>query len=317
MSTASNIWTTSSTGGTGDLTLSYPSSGPFMQGAQYQDYWGTGSPDPWVDYTIEEYGSPSLLSIKQYEIGCAPLHAGVTLRRTATNAKIFQTYVQGTGVTPSVAATSAPTAITFGSVAANIRITCSLHAGSVYQLPRFRNDTNVGLFANADCLGWGSANSAFVAIGNFSANTLIYNPYYIPISGLYKSASIYVVTPSSGNVARFALYHDDGSGWVGALINDWGVTAEFPLSTNGRKTTTLATPIFLSAGWYWQAFISNGSGTLSTAHLHFVNPAGTVNGAQMACGTLSQTYGAFASSGLASSGFEMVGTEVLNSVILI
>lgn len=315
MSVANDIVSTSATGGTGDLTLAAPASGPFLHAAQFTDYWGAGLPDPWVDYTALEWTDATDTSSKQVEIGYCPLHTGTTLRRSAGT--IIETYVQGTGVTPSVPNPSAPSALTLGAMAANIRIVCAPHAGGMLQLPRFRNDANTGVTNKADNLGWASAHMASVGGTNMSvaANTLYYFPFLVARRAWYTKATIYVQSGASGN-ARFGLYRPDGTGWADNLIVDWGATAQFNVNATGLKTVTLASAVQLDSGWYVGAFTASSAPTLSCGHIRMPNFFGTASGATISTASKSLTYAALAASAAASSGFGFTSGNTIPCVLL-
>lgn len=311
MTVATNVWATSSTGGAGDLTMLAVPSGPFQGNALFSSVWGSGAPNPWVDYEIIEWADATLTTIKQVEIGQAQLSGGNVLKRST--GVVVQTYLFGTGVKPSVPLVTAPTALTIGATAANIRITCAPHAGYIQQWPRFRNDTNAGITQQADNLGWPTAHmgSLEVSVPNTTgirtlvAGTLYYFPVQIVRTGNYTKATIYVATGVSGS-GRFGLYQDDGTGWPGALIVDWGVTGAFVLNSAGLQTVTLASPAFLVTGWYWGVFQASSAATIAAMHIQYDNPGGTFDGGvTFACAQKTGTYGALASTGVASSGFTM------------
>ena len=208
----SETYQTSSNGGTANLTLSNTTI-HVSQGPKFSDYWGTTAPDPWVDYSIIQFANTSpTLSIVQMEQGIAPLNAGSILARA--NGNVFQSYVLGGGVTPSIVNLSNPTHVNFSTCANNILITTSPYAGGIQQLPRFRNTTNFGVTQLADGLGDPSAHLGMVSGINFvmAANTLYYSPFLVSRSKNYSKATIYVVTASTAGIARVGLYHDDGTG---------------------------------------------------------------------------------------------------------
>lgn len=311
MSVVTNTWTTSSTGGASDLTMVAVSSGPFRGNAIFSDVYGTGTPNPWVYYEVIEWTDFTLKTIKQFEIGKAQLSGGNVLKRSS--GIVVYTYVFGTGVVPSIPNASAPSNISFGSNSANIRITCAPHTGYVQQFPRFRNDNNGGTIQLADNLGWPTAHAGSLEVNvgfNSGVRTLVNGTlYYFPIqiawTGNYTKATIYVGTGATGS-ARFGIYHDDGTAWVGALINDWGTTGAFSLNSSGLQTVTISSPVFLLSGWYWGVLQGNAAAVIAAMHIQYDNPGGTFNGgSNFGFAQKSGTYGALASTGVASSGFAM------------
>lgn len=329
MTRANDICCWSSTGGTGDLTMSAVTSGLFAQSPQFSDVWGTGSPDPWVEYHIIEYADATLMTTKQSESGVCPLHSGVTLKRSA--GKLFKSYVSGTGVTPSAGTLSAPTNISFGTTAANIRIFSGAADDALAQVPKVFNATNAGTGSAgndpgpADLLGRPCGNYNIIS-GGFPAtliivaNTLYLFPFLWTEHGTVQKFTIDVFSgSSSGNLARAGIYEDDGSGWAGKLIVDMvaaGGTA-WNTSATGLITSTITTAINLTPGSKWLAFIANDTPQIQSTHTPQLHQGGTYKTATIHSAQKTVTYGALPSTAPASSGFEYFTVQQACPLVLL
>lgn len=102
---------------------------------------------------------------------------------------------------------------------------------------------------------------------------------------IVKVAMNVTVAGSSTSLMRLGIYNDDGSGYPGSLLADWGTV---DCTTTGVKTITLGTSLVLPIGLYWIGGASQGTSggqtmTLSAGSLDFV-PNGMY--ASFATGTL-------------------------------
>lgn len=326
---ASGVGVTSVTGGSLALVLSGNTSGAILHAAQYTDVWGTSGNPPWVDYRIHEFTDPSWLTLKQSEHGICPLtfSGGIaSLNRAGTNARIKSTWVFGGGYFPSANSSSPPTYINFGTNSANICISIGPSAGDFSTTPPFFNTTNAGTVTQCDLLGWGSYHTE--CVGNSQNNTadeFFYFPFYVKYSKLYQSATITCESSNGAGNSRCAIYDSDGTGWIGNLRVDWVANggSSWDFSSNGRKTSTMSSGTFLTAGWYGMGYVSNdvnGSSFIAVTNSR-INPMGTVGGSHAQYAKIANTYGAFPSTAPASTGIEFGsgadGTATLVPVILI
>lgn len=324
MSAASAVVSTSVTGGTGALVLSAPGTGPVSHAAQYVDIWGTTGNAPWADYSIHEYTDATCTVLKQSEHGTCPLtfSAGIaSLNRAGANAVIWSTWVFGTGYFPSANSATAPSPVSFGTAAANIRISIGPVSGGFPGITPFYNSTNAGTNLTCDLLGSASYHTESVGNGtNNVANVFFYFPFYVKRSGLYQSASIYCSNSLGAGLGRCALYDGDGTGWLGNLRADWVANggAAWDFSSSGPKTSTMSAKIFLTAGWYGMAYVTNdanGSVFIATVNSR-INPMGTIQGSHIQAAQISGTYGAFPSTAPAASTVEFTSqTNGANTVV--
>ena len=141
MTYATDVCCTSITGGTGNLALQSITIGPYSGSPQFSDVWGNSAPYPWIDYKIIEYTDYTCTQEIQWEEGICQLVAGTTLGRAVTNSVIYETYVYGSGITPSNINPNAAQPIFFGSNPDNIKIFSGFSPASTYQTARFLNTT--------------------------------------------------------------------------------------------------------------------------------------------------------------------------------
>ncbi len=304
---ANGIRATSSTGGTGTLTMTDVSSGIFAQSPGFTDAFGTGSTAILVEYTIAEFTDSTFATIKQFEQGVGFL---VPSTNVLTRTKIISTWVYGTGYAPTPAGT-APSAVNFGTNAANIRIFCDPQAGSFLPAISFPQTTNS--VSGADNIGMPAANMGGAYLGMQSgtptANYIWHFPFLWDRLCLVSSASVYITGAASG-VARFGLYEDDGTGWAGNRVVDFAANAggsEFNTSATGIKTSTLTTPILLKPQWYIGALITNAGASFGTAPVFMRSHWGTAGGAPIGYAWGSKTYAALGATGYTASNFVTSG----------
>lgn len=87
------------------------------------------------------------------------------------------------------------------------------------------------------------------------------NSGFVPIQMLrdqsWDAVGLNINTAASDATVHIALYADDGTGYPGELMMDFGTV---DASTTGGKTIDLVEPIALPAGLYWTwAYVSNSS----------------------------------------------------------
>jgi hypothetical protein len=99
-----------------------------------------------------------------------------------------------------------------------------------------------------------------VGVLTVTATTYAY-PLYIPASTI-KTVNISATSGQTGGAGRYALYADNGSGYPGALVSDFGVIGA--LTGTSVQTVTLATPLALASGLYWVASIFTATSTFPT-----------------------------------------------------
>lgn len=139
-----------------------------------------------------------------------------------------------------------------------------------------------------------------VGILTVTATTYAY-PLYIPATTL-KTVSIGVTTGQTAANARVALYADNGAGYPGSLVSDFGAIGA--MTATATVTSTLTTPLAVNSGLYWVGSIFTASGTFPTvigATAAYTNPLA----AQLGFGS---ALAATAPSGNAPTGISVAGT---------
>lgn len=92
---------------------------------------------------------------------------------------------------------------------------------------------------------------------------LSYVPFLLRTGASVVSLGINVTTAgAAGKIARLGMYTCNELGYPGSLLTS---TSDFAIDSTGLKTTTLATPIMLPPGWYYSGSVSDG-GPVITMH---------------------------------------------------
>ncbi len=139
-----------------------------------------------------------------------------------------------------------------------------------------------------------------VGILTVTATTYAY-PLYIPATTI-STVSMSATTGQTGGNARVGLYADNGAGYPGALVRDFGAIGA--LTGTGIVTSTLSATQAVNSGLYWVSSIFTASGTFPTvtgATAAYTNPLA----AQLGFGT---ALAALAPSGNAPTGISVAGT---------
>lgn len=151
--------------------------------------------------------------------------------------------------------------------------------------------------------------------------TLYAYPLYIPATSI-KTVSNAATTGQSGANSHVGIYADNGGGYPGALVSDFGALGA--LTGTGVVTSTLTTPLAVNSGLYWVSSIYTASGTFPTmagisalytnilpAQLGFdtaINALAASGHAATGVSVTGQTYGAL------PAVFPSGATETLNAV---
>ena len=134
-----------------------------------------------------------------------------------------------------------------------------------------------------------------------TASVLVAYPLYIPATAI-KTASVNVTTPQTGGNAHVGIYADNGAGYPGSLVYDFG--AQGALTATGSVTVTPTTAVSLNSGLYWIASIYTATSTFPSVigiTSAYTNPLP----AQLGFDTLAH---AVATSGEAATGITVAGT---------
>lgn len=99
---------------------------------------------------------------------------------------------------------------------------------------------------------------------------------------------------AAGSVIRLGVY-GDSNGYPGALLLDAG-TVGATTGANGLITTTLGTPLALSAGTYWAAVVGQGAPATQPSLIH----AGSITGVFLTS-TMPNAFGAYNTGGVSGA----------------
>jgi hypothetical protein len=273
---ADAIRCTSSTGGSSTVTLSSVTGFP-----QPSDVFGT-SGTRLVNYTISEYTDSTFSTLSKFErgVGSLVLSTGVLTRSV-----IGATWTSGGSYN-----VANPTALSFGSTAANIQILLTATANT--QRPAQPSIQNA--FGDTR---WQPINTRCQADSNAGALTLTNGTeYLIPIEFSFArpitSIGVEVTTAAAGS-ARVALYEWDTDGLGGNLITEFTSAAQIDLSTTtGVKSVTPASPIWIPPGWYY-VWVQANVGAALRIYVGAGSSGAGIHGARdIQYFTKSGTYGA-------------------------
>lgn len=250
---------TTTTTGTGDLTLSSVSGFP-----TFNDGFGVGRH---FYYTIlnDADGTP-------IESGIGHLSASTTLVRD----KVLATFASSTYDNTS------PTAISLAS--GTKRVICAGEAsGFAGGAPSFNRNASLGAtkYRTSSHVLVHDASSSAVTL---TADRLYFVPYLLDCQADVDSIAVRVGTGAAGSSLRLGIYDTDHNGHPGARL---GETSALDCSSSSTNLSGSITPIKLTQGWYWLAIVSNGAPVVG----RYSYMEQSVIGSQSA--NLIQTYGYF------------------------
>lgn len=147
--------------------------------------------------------------------------------------------------------------------------------------------------------GWpaGAVGSTFLTV----TSTLYAYPLYIPATTI-KTVSNAATTGQTGGNSHIGLYADNGAGYPGNLVSDFGVIGA--LTGTGVVTSTLTSPLAVNSGLYWVSSIFTATSTFPT--VVGISPLYT-NTLNMQLG-FPTAADAAATTGFASTGISVAGT---------
>ena len=235
---------TTTTTGTGDLTLTAVSGAPTFTDV----------------FDVNQLFSYSLLTAEGLfiESGLAYLSSATVMVRAKVNA----TYSGGTYTKVSAAAVS---------LSGTTTIICTPTSSTLSSVLPTVDDQSAGInrFVTA----------ANRTIGNTPASVVALRCYYVPFllatGGTIVSMSVNVTGAVAGD-ARCGVYSCNEKGYVGSLLAE---TANLNIGSTGIKTDTLAAPVRLSPGWYFVACVASSNASIisyqsSTSNLNGGSPLG-------------------------------------------
>lgn len=144
-------------------------------------------------------------------------------------------------------------------------------------------NTNVGLFA-----GYQSENSSGLSAGISSGshassnstlgcanNRLHCQPFLLTASKRITGAKVNITATGTATTGRLGLYEVDDTGDAGKLLAE---TGDIAVNTTGIKSASFGSAVNVPSGWYWMAFVNNGTVTVrnSRADIRLGGPEGLV-----------------------------------------
>lgn len=261
------------TGGTGTLTLAAQNSFP----TPINVFGSSGT--RLVYYSITEYTTSTRDTFSQYEagLGSLVLSTGVLTRtpyRTAVGSTVNN---------------NNPSAVNFGSTAANIIIV--LGASAMSQRPAVPFTPN-----SADT--YTPINRGMTIDSTSGGMTLAAGTkYYLPVEYYYgKAISNIAVKATSvattGNV-RLSVYDWGSDGNPGNLITEFTSGTQIAINTaTGYKSLTLATPFWIPPGFYYFMVQADAAVQIQQASLSICTGAGSQGDRDAQEFTKGGTYGA-------------------------
>lgn len=249
----------SNTGGTGALTLQDVTGLP-----GYENFFaGTRL----VEYTILEFTTSAQTVLKQAESGIGSF---VNSTKVLTRTTIEQSW-DGTTLLPNWSSGTAPSAVTFGSTAANIQVICAPVVASAWAEWPYTSTLgdNIGVCQ----VGVSAVATDIVTLANQQA---IYVPCIFPARqaqftkmSLRIGATGYVGGSSS---IIGALYEIGSNGRPGKKLVDWPTTFG-ALAANTTLTSAAATA-FPNPGPCYAAILTQFSGGAGAPQIAAISPIG-------------------------------------------
>jgi hypothetical protein len=274
---------TTATGGTGALTLASLSGWP-----TYASAFGS-SGTRFVAYSVSEYTNSSLNVLSKYESGIGTIDLA-TLILTRTDIA-----VTWDGTTYD---TSTPAAVSFGTTAANVLVTCDPGAGLVPDVAPWVV-TSVG-----DGLGLIPASNVTASTQALTANVETYVPFWYAGNPDIAQIGVSVTTAVASTHVKAGLFDMGQDGLPNTRFYDLNSASPWDTSTTGSKT--VSGTFYIPPGWYYFGLIADGAPTLRAAAHVRTGHGGTLSGVPpgwLAVATGSYTTGlpATRSSSIAST----------------
>jgi hypothetical protein len=239
---------TTATGGTGALTLAAVTGWPTIQ-----DIWGS-SGTRWLAYNIQEWsGTDHSGPPIKAEAGVGSI---VLSTMVLTRTKPTSTW-NSTG--PTYDGTS-PTAISFGTTADNVRVSCSPLAELSPECIPWAVDAAPGVNCGM------SSPHAMVSSSTRSgaANTGYFMAFLWLGVGELIQASFHVQTAGTATGVKMAIFEVGSNGLPGNRLLDIN-NASPATATAGVKSSSISAGFYLPPDWYYAALVANGTVTLRCA----------------------------------------------------
>ncbi len=248
---ADAIRCSSATGGAATLTLSSVSGYP-----QITDAFGT-SGTKMVSYAIAEYTDSTLTVLSKYEAGDGSL---VLSTNVLTRSKIKTSWTGGAYNKDN------PSAVTFGSTAANIVITIggTSSSGTIGIPALFTVGGDIWQLFNTRC-----TQDSAISTRTFANGDRVWIPIEFRYGCAVTQVGIEITTAAASSFVRMGLYDfspTDGS--PNNLIKEFTSASQIDTSATGFRSITLATPFYIPQGVYWLCLQGNNSTVISRLYSH-------------------------------------------------
>jgi hypothetical protein len=238
---------TSSTGGTGALTCTAQTGYPIVSKA----FTGTRI----IEYSIAEFTDSSKSQLSKAETGIGTYN---TATEVLTRTEVKTTW-DGTTYLPNPGSSTAPSALSFGTTAANIDIVVTpivstvLGGGSfVYgQVTSVSDGLGVGP-------GFFSITSGTISLQ--ASGTVLYTPWYVTTARRYSRAAVRCTSAATAgggaaSTLNCALYEVGSNGAPGKQLINFGNLGRLTTANVTYQSAAVATPVFLVPGWYYVALL--------------------------------------------------------------
>lgn len=217
-----------------------------------------------VQYTILQFTDTTLTTLAQSETGRGTYTPGTGV---LTRDVILRTW-DGANYLPTNGSASAPTALDFSNTAGLVRISCSPTIETIPAIPFVATSfEGIGTFAANGVPALGATNSAEL----FAGGSVDYNAILIAHEGPFSMASVRVGDSSgtySGGTQSLdvGIYEIGENGLPGTKLIDFGsLGGSSPFAAAATiSSASLATPIYIEPGWYYQAILAQFTGGTGT-----------------------------------------------------
>jgi hypothetical protein len=244
---------TSTTGGTGALTVSSVSGSP-----TFTSVWGS-SGTRFVHYSIVEFTDTTFATVAKAENGVG----SVALSTNAlTRTRVFESW------DGSAHGTSA---VSFGTSSGLVRVRISATAQTWPNLPQFYLAASP-----SEDLGMPSAAMTVTANAAVTAGREYYSPF-LWLGGVITQAGLSVSTAVSSTSAKAGIYEVGSDGKPGQKLLDLTSGGAITTATTGAKVVSVSATL-LPPGWYYSGLLFEGAPTMRSYSSTLISPAGTLNG---------------------------------------
>lgn len=252
------LMTHNGTGGSGTLTLVAVTGFPDVT-----KVFGT-SGTRLIELEINEYTDSTYTVLSKQETGIWSVNLSTLV---ATRTKVLSTW-DGTTYLPNPGSASAPSALTIGNTAANVRIVCAPNAAGILPPTPFIA-TSTSDTGSQTALNFIAGSSSAISL---TAGFIAYTPVLIAHHGPFSQATMRVTTAMTGGspTLNVALYEVGSDGLPGNKLIDFGSVGA-PNTAATLQNTAIGTPVEVVPGWYWQAVLPVAGGATGNPSVRAAN----------------------------------------------